>query len=167
MILEKVPYEITFTVNGYLDQATFHLSSQPTLDQPNILSLLTLGATRETLTGGKDTGIELADALQDRLKVLSSRKISQYTAGRVGALLGLETVSIEGDLFNTKGTGPQLVASRKLSPKMSITYSTKVGYINEQSIRLNYHLSKFFSLEGQTDQEGKAGIDFKYRIQFK
>lgn len=165
--VENTPYEITFTLSGYLDQATYTLSSDPTLDQANIFTLLTLGATRQSLTGNKESGVALVDALQDRFEVLSSRKITQYTASRMSALLGMETVSIEGNLFNAKGSGPQVVASRKLSPKMSLTYTTKVGYINEQSIRLNYYLSKFFSLEGQTDQKGNSGIDLKYRIQFK
>ena len=75
---------------------------------------------------------------------------------------------MEGNLFNIgKSTGPQLVASEQISDRVGITYSTAVGHLNEQQIRLDYRLSKYFSLEGQTDQKGRSGIDVKYKLRFK
>jgi len=50
---------------------------------------------------------------------------------------------------------------------VEITYITSVGHMNEQRIRLDYILSKYFSLEGQTDQRGRSGLDLKYRLKFK
>ena len=66
-----------------------------------------------------------------------------------------------------QSAGPQLVASKRISSRVELTYSTTVGYINDQSVRLDYLLSKYFSLEGQTDQRGRSSMNVKYRLRFK
>jgi len=50
---------------------------------------------------------------------------------------------------------------------MSVTYSTAVGHMNEQKVKLDYKLNDKFSLEGQTDQRGRSGLDLKYKLKFK
>lgn len=168
--LSKIPYEITLTVSGPLENTTFGLTSDPVLDKSDILTLLTVGATREQLTGRSANGVDtsLSEILKERAEVLSSRRISGYFSRKVGNLLGLEEIDVEGNLFNIgKSSGPQLVASEKISDRVGITYTTAVGHLNEQKIRLDYRLSKYFSLEGQTDQKGRSGIDVKYRLRFK
>ncbi|HUT63333.1 MAG TPA: translocation/assembly module TamB domain-containing protein, partial [Anaerolineae bacterium] len=168
--LSKIQYDITLTVNGPLEQATFELTSDPSLNKTDIIALLTVGATREQLTGRSTNGTDtsLSDILKERAEVLSSQKISGYFSRKVGNVLGLEEISVEGNLFTIgKSSGPQLVASEKISDRMGITYTTAVGHLNEQSIRLDYRLNKYFSLEGQTDQKGRSAIDLKYRLRFK
>ncbi|MCE5249881.1 translocation/assembly module TamB domain-containing protein [bacterium] len=168
--LEKIPYVVTLAINGPLDRAIVDLTSDPVLDKPDILSLLTLGATRDRLTSRKsgESDVSINDVLKERTEALSSRKISGYVSRRLGNIFGLEDISIEGNLFNIgKSSGPQLFASEKLSNRMRVTYTTMVGHTNEQSIRLDYLLSKYFSIEGQTDQSGRSGLDIKYRLRFK
>ena len=168
--LSATPYQITISIWGALDELTVALTSEPPLDRPDIISLLTIGATREQLTGkekGAD-GTTLSDVLRRRVEMLSSQKISNYAARNLGNLFGFDQVSIKGNLFNFgKSWGPQLLASKKISDKVEITYTTTVGHLNEQRIRLDYILSKYFSLEGQTDQRGRSGLDLKYRLKFK
>ena len=83
-------------------------------------------------------------------------------------MLGLEDISVEGNLFDIgESSGPQLIASEQISDRVGITYTTAVGHLNEQSVRLDYRLNKYFSVEGQTDQRGRSGLDLKYRVRFK
>jgi len=168
--LSATPYEITLTVNGSLDQAAFELTSQPPLDKPDIIALLTVGATRQQLTGqtadGTDTSLK--GIIMERAEMLSSQKISGYVSRKFGNLLGLKEVSIEGNLFNvSKSSGPQLIASEQISDRMDITYSTAVGHMNEQKVRLDYRLNTYISIMGETDQKGRSGLDLKYRLRFK
>jgi len=162
-------YTITLSASGSLDKVVVDLTSEPALDKPDIIALLTVGVTREQMTGRGSTGeISVSEALKQRLEELSSSRISGYAEQNVGNLLGLEQMSIEGNLFNFgKSWGPQLLASKKISDRMEIIYTTTVGHLNEQRIRLDYRLSKYFSLEGQTDQKGQSGIDLKFRLKFK
>lgn len=157
------PYAITLTVVGPLDQVQVELTSEPSLDKSDIITLLTLGRTREQLSDREARG----NVLLERAKDLSSQKLTGYTERKIGSLLGLEQVTIEGDLFRfDKSWGPRLVASKKISKRMDVTYTTTVGYINDQSIQLDYRLSKNLSLESQTDQRGRSGIDLKYILRF-
>lgn len=167
---EATPYVITLAITGPLDEAVVELTSDPPLDKSNILSLLTIGATREQLGGqdaeGKDAS--LSSVLKERAQSISSQKVAGYTSRKVGSLLGLEQFTIEGNLFRfDRFWGPQLLASKKISPRVEITYITTVGHSNENSFRLDYRFSKHFSLEGQTDQQGRAGMNLKYRLRSK
>ena len=110
----------------------------------------------------------MTEVLRERAELYSSQRISSYATRKVGTFLGLEEMSIEGNLFTFgRSWGPQLLASKKISDRVALSYKTTVGHINDQSIRLNYQLSKYFSLQGQTDQKGRSAIDLLYGIKFK
>ena len=165
----QTPYTVSLGVTGPADQAVVTLTSDPPLERGDIVALMTLGATRAQMTGGDaSTRSGLGLVLRERAEQLTSGYLTGYAARRVGDLLGLETATIEGNLFRFgRNWGPQLLASKRLTNRMQITYSTTIGHANEQSIRLDYRLDKYFSFEGQTDQRGNAGIDLKYRIQLR
>lgn len=169
-ILTGRPYVITLSIKGPLNQAIVELTSEPALDKSDIIALLTIGATRDQLIS-KDAGIKeanISEVLRDRIEVLSSQRISGYASRKVGNMLGLEKMTIEGNLFQFgRSWGPQLLASKKISERVEITYITTVGHFNENNIRLDYRLSRRFSLQGQTDREGHSSLDLKYRLQFK
>ncbi|HDP69011.1 MAG TPA: hypothetical protein ENN20_11040 [Candidatus Marinimicrobia bacterium] len=168
--LSKKAYKITITITGPLDEVVFDLQSQPPLEKSDIIALMTLGATREDLVGqGLEPGSGgVATAIQERLTEYSSQRLSSYTSRKAGTLLGLDEMSIEGNLFSFgKSWGPQLIASKQISERMSVSYSTSVGHLNDQNVKLEYKLSNEFSLEGQTDQRGHGGLDLKYKLKFK
>ncbi|MFC1607242.1 translocation/assembly module TamB domain-containing protein [Candidatus Latescibacterota bacterium] len=166
----KIPYDISLSITGPLDKTVLELTSVPQVTQSDILTLLTVGATRKEITGVGTNGSDasLGEILRTRAEVLSSRQITGYFSKRVGTLLGLEEISIEGNLFDiNKSSGPQLIASERINDRIGITYSTTVGHMNDQRVRLDYRLNKYFSLEGETDQKGRTGIDVKYKLRFK
>ncbi|MFH0883408.1 MAG: translocation/assembly module TamB domain-containing protein [bacterium] len=167
---DKQAYTILFTAQGPLDQAQIDLQSTPALDRSDILALLTLGSTRHQLTGNLTLteNNALISVIQQRAENLSSQRISGYVSNRVGSMFGLEEMSIEGNLFNFGDNwGPQLLASKQLSNRVRVTYSTRVGHLNEQGIRLDYQLTNKWSIESQADQQGGTGVDLKYRVRFK
>ena len=164
------PYHIIFAVTGPADKAKISLQSVPALDEANILSLLTFGTTRDQIfTQDPDKyDTSLKNILLERAEQYSSQKISGFVASRMAQMFDLDDVSIEGNLFKFGDSwGPQLVASKQLSKRMKVTYSTRIGYMNEQSIELDYKLTDHFYLQGQADQDGNAGIDVIYRMNFK
>lgn len=167
---EATTYNVKLSISGPLDEAVVELTSDPPLEKSSIVSLLTLGVTREELAGGDAEAGEptIGQLLAERAQSISSQRVSGYISRNVGNLLGLDQLTIEGNLFRfDKSWGPQLVASKRVSERVELTYTTKVGHFNENSIRLDYRLTERFSLDGQTDQQGRAGIDFKYRLRFK
>jgi hypothetical protein len=59
------------------------------------------------------------------------------------------------------------VASRRLSERVELTYTTTVGRLNDQGVRLGYRLTPRLSLQGQTDRYGRALLDLKYGFRFR
>jgi autotransporter translocation and assembly factor TamB len=167
--LEATPYDITLRITGALEQAKVDLVSNPSLERSDIIALLTVGATRKQLTGKSSGGGEVSTTqiLEQRIQTLSSKIISGYAGNTIERLFGLEDVSVQGNIFNSRKGGPQLVASKRISDSAKLTYTTRVGHLNEQGIRLDYRLSKRFSFEGQTDQEGESSLSIKYNMKFK
>jgi len=163
------PYTVYIKAEGLLDQLQYGLYSEPPLDQPDIVALLTLGATRTELTGGEgEAGSGITGVLKDRAAMLTSQRVSGYLSRRAGSLFGFDEFTIQGNLFQFNNAwGPQLVASKHLSRRVDLTYSTTVGHLNDQTVRLGYRLTPRFSLQGETDRQGRAGIDLKYGFTFK
>ena len=162
-------YTVSLTLSGPLNRVGIQWASDPSLAEADILTLLTLGATRRELTrdDSEGWGTNLTDVLQDRLALISSQQVSSYTTRTLGDMFGLEEVAVEGNLFKFgKSWGPQLLASKKISDRFTLTYRTAVGKSNVQDIRLDYRLTQKFSLEGQTDQDGKSGLDLIYKLRF-
>jgi autotransporter translocation and assembly factor TamB len=166
--LKTMAYTVNLDIVGSLDEVRVDLTSDPPLDRSNILSLLTLGVTRDQLADTGEGAPTTGEVLRVRTEELTSRVVSGYVTRSVADLVGLKDLSIEGNLFNPRGAqGAFLVASKDLSERVEITYSTNIGHFDENRVQMDYRLSRRFSLQGETDQQGKAGIDLKYRIKFR
>ncbi|MBN2201395.1 translocation/assembly module TamB domain-containing protein [bacterium] len=165
------PYVVTLTLQGPLDQADFVLASVPQASRTDILSLLTFGATRDELNRtlpSSDRNGGMSDVLMERAKSLSSRRVASTAENYMGTLFQLDSMSIEGNLFRfDKEWGPRLQASKRVSRRVALNYSTTVGHMNEESVRLNVWIDRRFSVEGQVDRIGRSGIDLKYKIKFQ
>jgi len=163
--MESTEYTIKFSATGMLDDMQISLTSEPELDKTDIVAVLTFGATRNQLTGKEEGG---KNALVERAKMFSSDKISGYVSRKIGTVFGLDQVSVQGNLFDFNDSeGPQVTAAKQISERTRVTYTTTVGHLNEQSIRIDYRLTKHISLEGQTDREANSSIGLKYGIKFK
>ena len=102
------------------------------------------------------------------MTAISSDKISHYAGKKVGNLLGLERMTIEGNLFKiNRSSGPQLIASKKISSRLKLTYMTSVGEMNEQGMRLDYRLSKHSIHAGANRSKRAIRKDLKYGLKFK
>ncbi|UCE66694.1 MAG: translocation/assembly module TamB domain-containing protein [Candidatus Zixiibacteriota bacterium] len=162
-------YVIHIKVEGDLENLRPDIYSEPPLDKSDIIALLTLGATRSSLTGREEAqsgGVK--NALVERAAGLTSNRISGFISDKVGSMFGFDEFTVEGNLFRFDDSwGPRLVASRRISKRVELTYSTTVGHLNDQGVRLGYKLTPRLSIQGETDQAGRSGIDLRYGLKFK
>lgn len=87
------PYTVSLAVSGTMEKPEVRLTSDPALDVPNIVSLLTIGVTRQQVGFGSaagDTTSSLKDILQERAEVLTSRQVGGYIGSRLGNALGFQ-----------------------------------------------------------------------------
>ena len=168
-----VPYTISLSISGPLDQMVLSLTSDPTLSQPDIISLLTLGATQqEIVSRNPQSSTSTGDVLLSRAGSLTEQTLADYSTRKVGQWIGLEDLSMQGDPLGLGGsasgsTGPQISATTRITDKMSVTYQTNTGANPQRSVRIGYYLSNRFSIATQSDQSGQSSLDLKYRLLFK
>ncbi len=163
--MQSTSYDVIFSAIGLLDELQIALYSEPPLEKPDIIALLTFGSTRSQLAG-RDA--DTKGILKERAEMLTSERISSYISRKAGSFLGLDEMTVEGNIFRSdRNGGPQLLASKMISKRARLTYTTTVGHLNDQSIRLDYYLSRRFSLMGQTDRIGRSSIDLKYGVRFR
>ena len=152
-------YDINLSLEGQLAQFSLSLSSDPPLEEMDILSLLTTGKFgKETkgIEGGIGTG-QAASFLTGGLQE------------EVRTLIGLDRLQIDPYVSKTTGTvGPRVTVSERLiSDRLSVTYTTFLGSTEEQILKLEYLLGRNVSLIGVRDERGIVGGDIKFRFEFK
>ena len=170
-------YNITLSLNGYVNQFTLSLSSDPFLPEADVFSLLTVGQIGKNMRG-LEGGIGAGEATS-----FLTGKMQDVIEERLRTITGLDRLSIEPSvspmsegaltttaaLSNTTGTvSPRVTVSKRLlGDKLYVTYSTASGAGEEQVVKLEYLLGPNISLVGDRDELGALGGDIKFRFSFK
>jgi autotransporter translocation and assembly factor TamB len=158
-------YTITLTVSGPLDEFEYELTSKPSLERADIISLLALGMTQYALESGGNKD----DVYKDRSEVVASQQISnsvnRFFDNWLGDFLALDHIGIGGNLFDPNET--RFEVSKRWSDRVEIRYSTSITNVDEQILSAEYRINDWLYLEGKTDQQEDSGADLKFRIWFK
>jgi hypothetical protein len=158
-------YHIRLNLDGQIEHFNLSLSSDPPLEEMDIIALLTVGTPGNQVTGpggglsAKEATSFLAGQLQsvyeERLKTITG-----FERVQVGTYVSKVTGNVEPEVT---------VSKRLLSNRLYVTYSTPLGSAatEQQIIRLEYQLGKNISLVGVRDERGITGGDIKFRFEFK
>src|SRR3990172_12417345 len=125
-------------LEGQLDHFNMSLSSDPPLKEMDILSLLTVGQTSGELKG-LEGGIGASEATS-----FVTGKMQDVVEERLRAITGLDRFQIDPHVSKTTGTvEPRVTVSKRLlGDKIFVTYTSSVGSIEEQIIKLEYYMNK-------------------------
>jgi len=158
-------YHIKLNLDGQMEHFNLSLSSDPHLEEMDILSLLTTGKAGKQLRGfeggigaGEATSFiagGLRDIFEERL-----RTITGFDRLQVGPYVSKTTGSVE----------PQVTVSKRLlGDRLYVTYSSALGSAatEQQIFKLEYLLDRNISLVGVRDERGITGGDIKFRFEFK
>jgi translocation and assembly module TamB len=158
-------YHVKLNLEGQIEQFNLSLSSNPPLEEPDILSLLTVGevgSEMKGLKGGIGAGQAssfLAGTLQDVFEE------------RLKAVTGFDRIQVGSSVSKTSGSvEPRVTVSKRLlSDKVFVTYSNVLGSTTtgEQIFKIEYLLDKNISLIGTSDERGIVGGDIKFRFEFR
>ncbi|MFP4163959.1 MAG: translocation/assembly module TamB domain-containing protein [Chitinispirillaceae bacterium] len=148
-------YLIHLNVSGTLEDPVVRFSSEPSLSQLDILSVLTLGQRVGSI--GSD--------LNERLKAFAAQQLAGFGARKLEQLLGFERIELSGDLLSMDGDqSPRLSIAKRISSRLMLTYETLVGQLSERKMTAHYRLTPHIYLEGQTTSDGKNGVDLIFRF---
>lgn len=156
-------YNIRLSLEGQMDHFNLALSSDPHLDEVDILALLTVGQIGKQLKG-LEGGISAGEAT-----AFITGKVQDVIEERMRSITGLDRFQVEPYVSNKTGTvGPQVTVSKRLiGDRLFVTYTNAIGSTEEQIIKLEYLLEKNVSLVGVRDEKGSLGGDIKFRFEFK
>ncbi len=156
-------YFIWLTLEGKVDLMDLSLSSDPPLEDIEILGLLTLGGAGGNLDG-LEGGIGAAEATS-----LLTGQVQDVVEERFTDLTGLDRVHIAPSVSRETGSVvPRVTVSKRLfGDKLFVTYSSTLGDENEQEMNIEYLLGENISLIGGQDYTGSVGGDLKFRFRFE
>jgi translocation and assembly module TamB len=162
---DKAGYRIKLNLDGQIEHFNLTLSSDPPLEEMEILSLLTVGNIGKQ-TKGFEGGIGAGEATS-----FLSGALQSVFEERLKTVTGLDRIQIDPSISKATGTVETrvTVSKRLLNKRLSVTYSNALGSgtTEEEIIKLEYLLDRNISLIGIRDERGSVGGDIKFRFEFK
>lgn len=184
-------YRVRLDVSGRTKNVAVSLSSEPSLSQEDIFSLLTLGVTSEISTELEESErqsvatVGLGALLADQLRLNEGLDSSfglrlsvapEYAEETTSLLQGKSAIS--DNSTNKFKSSTRIRLQKKVSERVDLSVSSTVGGSLEQrqEMNINYRINNRWSLEGvyelkSTEDEGvessdSVGADLKYRWTF-
>jgi translocation and assembly module TamB len=157
-------YRLILDVNGDLDNLRSNIRSDPPMATVDIVSLLATGKARDQGQSSRRqaeiTGVSAASILSESLTGVIGK--------RVGRLFGLESFRVDPFLAGVENDPTARVTiSERLSKDFAITFSRNLSTDEEQIIVLEYDVNRNLSIIATRDEDGKFGVDFRFRKRFK
>ena len=158
---------VTVTVTGMLDKYEVDLFSDPPLGKNDIIALLSLGATTQSLAGQEGAVGSAAAA---------SIALGPYLGGvqeRIRGVVGLDRFAIEPVFSSTTKTfEPKFIVGKSFGERASVSMATSVGASADGTATAEYKLREHVFLQGTwqsatTTQEGDLGGDLKFRYRYR
>jgi len=169
-------HDINLVYQGTLNKPDLVLTSSPPLPESDIISLLAFGRPGqqfESMTSGNQalSGLSITGGL-----IKNNPATSQFKKAT-----GIDVSASISDVNNA--AVPKITASRRFTPKFSVSASQSIGNSRRSEGRAQYQLSRGLSIvgswEGQERQEGidtsaqtrenqdTFGLDIEYKFEFK
>jgi hypothetical protein len=164
-------FRVTLSMNGPVSRLKPEFTSSPPLPPEEILSLLALGESFHRMyysyAGDRSTALNTASLLTYQIADLAKR--------RTGGLFSLDRFRIDPYIPEGApgGIAARITVGKKVSKNLLFLYSTILANssvranIEEVPIfRMEWDISRRFSLVGGRDDRGKLGFDVKFRKRF-
>jgi len=181
-------YDIEMLVQGTAEKPKFKFSSQPSLTEPEIISLLTVGYTSADQTAQANAALGTVNKSststlgnQQQLEVGSGLFSTNPLGKEFKNRFGFDVqVSSRFDAATSVAV-PKISATKQFSERVSGVYSVQTGRDSRREGKVRYELNRGFaatlSLQSQTQEEtnvqrGDAisdilGLDLEFRKEFK
>jgi len=154
-------YAITIAVTGTPGDTETTLTSDPSLPEPDIMSMLVTGRTLDQMRG-------------EEYEVAKEQVLS-YLAGRVGSQLGrglqhatgLSEVRIEPTLIASEADPTaRLTVGQELTNDLKLVYSTNLTDSNDQIWVAEYDVTRRFQTRAVRQEDNSYRLDFRHDVRF-
>lgn len=152
---------------GPLNKLNFSYRSDPPLETNDIIALLAVGRTPSTAGPLASTQtVQSSSYLATGSNSLLSQAIAPST-GRLQRFFGVSHIKIDPQLTDiTAVPQARLTLEQQISTVVTVTYITNLSVTNQQIVRVQWDLSKQWSVVALRDENGAFSVDFQYRKRF-
>ncbi len=157
---------VNITLAGTMNKLNVNYSSDPPLQQSEIIALLAVGRD-PTGAATIASGSPAAGGFNDSGLSLLSEAASEQLSSRLQRFIGSSRVKIDPTLTAADNL-PQarLTVEQQISRDITMTYITNLNRTQEQTIRFQWDFSRRWSVIAVRDSNGLFGVDFQYRRRF-
>jgi translocation and assembly module TamB len=163
-------YRLILDAIGDLDHLTLNVTSDPPMSTVDILSLLTTGKADTSTTAASGSGTSAANSRREsQMTGLSAASVlSENLTGvigkRVQRIFGLESFRVDPFLAGAENDPTARVTiSERLAKDLVVTFSRNLTTSQEQIVIIEYDVTKDLSVVATRDEDGKYGLDFRFR----
>lgn len=144
-------YTVNAVVGGTVETPSLALTSDPALDQAEILSLLVFGKTTKDLGSGEQ--LSLKQSALDITTGFAAAKIGSAVAEAIG----LDALGF--DLGDFDFTGGRVGYGRYIGRRTYVTFSQELAGERGQKATVEYQISGDWKVESSTTSTGSSGVD--------
>lgn len=153
------PYKVYFSASGTVGTPKVTLSSDPAMEQRDIMSYLVTGRPLyELYTTGRNG--DRAGRDDRTAQNLAAGYLSKQASSAVGSKLDL-------DVVNLKVTGDSqadITVGRYVMKDLFISYGQVLGPGGEKRVSAEYTVTRHLSLEGKNSSDGRYGADLLFKF---
>jgi translocation and assembly module TamB len=160
---------VDITISGTLSKLNINYRSDPPLQPKDIVALLTVGRTPDIASNMANVQARNEPStLQSGANTVLGQAISP-ASNRLSKLFGITNIKIDPFVQGIITNTPQarLTVEQQMSRDITITYVTNLSQTSEQIFRLEWALSRQYSVIALRDDNGEFGIDIQYKKRFK
>ena len=155
--------------NGPLEKLNFSYRSDPPLESSQIIALLAVG--REPVGLGALASSQAttnSSYLGTGGNALLAQAISAPVSGRLQRFFGVSHIKIDPQLTDiTSVPQARVQFEQQISKDITLTYITNLSRTSEQVVRVEWNVSRRWSVVAVRDENGLFGVDFQYRKTFR
>jgi len=152
-------WTVTLKISGTPEKLDFNLSSNPPLDDNDILSLVILGNVSKDVSAGQAAKRPASEMLGEMLASTFSDEIK--------SVAGLDILEA-GDKQGQDEDLTRVTIGKNLSKRLAVKYSvdSKSGEVSQKAMA-EYKLLENIILNGFRDSNGIYGGELQYRLEFR
>jgi translocation and assembly module TamB len=163
-------YRVTARLEGPLTHPTTTVSSEPSLPQGDVVSLVLNGTLSSTDTS---TSVLAQSGLGTAASLLTDALINAPISKATNKLFGLSRLEITPVIGGT-GSAPtaRLTAARRISKDLTVTYSTNIASDPNQVLAVEYRVSNRLSFVAEYEQGSTRNLstrnnNFSFEIRMR
>ncbi|MBU2574709.1 MAG: translocation/assembly module TamB [Elusimicrobia bacterium] len=155
------PIKVYFNASGKARNPQVTLSSDPPMEQRDIISFLVTGKPLYALYASRNRA-QQGRTGDNTAQNLAAGYLSQKAAATVGKKLDIDMISLK----ITSEKKADLTVGRYLTGDLFISYGQVLGQGGEKRVSAEYSITRHWSLEGKNSSDGRyvADLLFKYGI---